>query len=140
MRIFSASLSLFVLFNFLKLVESTCVDDCYLANIPQTGCPGAADPNSPATPAYIQCVCPTTNLVNYLACVNAGCNAPGVLNFFQSQCTTYGGIGPQGSMRLGRRQFQPRGRSIRELQARVPRAVVSFNPYDLTSNKGEFLQ
>ncbi|KAH7096871.1 hypothetical protein BKA62DRAFT_718147, partial [Auriculariales sp. MPI-PUGE-AT-0066] len=110
-------------------VAADCVDDCYLASIPQSNRrPGSADPNAPATPAYLQCICPTCNLKTYLACVNANCNAPGVSNFFNNQCAASGGVGSQCSQPSGlpgRRRWTPRkpnGQSIAELQARVPHA------------------
>jgi len=83
----------FVLFAaMIGSLAQNCVDDCYLEFIPETGCPGASDPNAPATPAYLQCVCQSFNsgpLADYLACVSASCNSPGVLSFFTSQCAAF---------------------------------------------------
>ncbi|KAH7105350.1 hypothetical protein BKA62DRAFT_689404 [Auriculariales sp. MPI-PUGE-AT-0066] len=122
----------FLLTALFAFVAADCISDCYYASIPQTGCPGAADPNAPITVAYEQCVCPTCNLKTYTACVKNNCNNSGVGNFFNSICAQFGG-GTRLTMRAtewwfkhpdpSRKARAPNGRSVAELQARVARPV-----------------
>ncbi|KZO92364.1 hypothetical protein CALVIDRAFT_557602 [Calocera viscosa TUFC12733] len=113
----------------LRVVAQNCVDDCYLEFIPATGCPGSADPNAPATPAYLQCVCQGYTvgpLANYLACVQASCNSPGVLSFFQAQCAAF----PSGARRRGNQLNLPGSMSCPSHLKACPVPAVDALPPD----------
>ncbi|KAM0751398.1 hypothetical protein T439DRAFT_325534 [Meredithblackwellia eburnea MCA 4105] len=110
---------------------SSCIDNCWSTHMGSNTCPGGDTPKAKLMARSMDCVCSSCDMQKYVKCCKDSCGTDSVETAMNSACS--GWPGPSGNCgnpsgggwrKRNKVQFQPRGRSIKELQARVPRKVA----------------